>query len=110
MPPDVFWNGDPSWFYSYVEATARKWKREEEYRAHNIDYQSWLTGLYCYEGFSVVVSNSFKKGAKAKYPKEPISVKQYKKDRVSDEEAKVKQLESQFLGFKALAEAMNRRV
>lgn len=109
MPPDEFWNDKPDLFYSYVEATARKWKREEAYRSQSMDYQSWLTGLYCYEAFGVVLANVLKKGSKAKYSKEPMSIKQYRQEKASKTEERVKKLEAEYLGFKALADAINRR-
>jgi hypothetical protein len=109
MPYDVFWYGKPDLFFSYIEAAFRKVQREEKTKAYAVDYQAWLNGLYCYEGFSVVLANAFKKGARAKYSKEPMSITNYKKEKASATAERDKRLRAQYLGFKTYAEAMNRR-
>ncbi len=103
MPSDEFWNGNPDWFLSYIEAYKIRQERESEEKSSLIDYQSWLTGLYVYQGVQVALANSFSKRKNAKYVKEPISFKEKKKATMSDEQ----RIENEYLQFKMLTDAMN---
>ena len=75
MSSDEFWNQNPRRILSYIEANRLRMERKEHVDAQTIDYQAWLTGLYCYQAFGTVASNAFSKGAKAQYTKQPISQK-----------------------------------
>ena len=108
MSSDDFWNGDPAWLLSYIEAYNLRLKREEEQSTYLIDYQSWLTGLYVHQGVQVALANSFSKTSRAKYIKEPISFS--KKDKPLTEEEKNKKLEREFMQFKMLTDAMNKNL
>lgn len=84
-------------------------ERDEEKNASLMDYQSWLTGLYVHQGVQVALSNSFAKNSHAKYLKEPMSFSQLKENKkLSESEEQVK-LEREYLGFKLLTDAMNRK-
>lgn len=107
MSSDEFWNGKPELLLSYLRAKELKNEREEKAQSQLIDYQAWLTGLYCYQAFGTVMANSFsKKGQQAKYPKEPISFKK----KVETENASTEDtLLTQYAGFKALTDMLNRK-
>lgn len=108
MPPDLFWDGKPSWFFSYSDAYRLRQEREEEEKSSLLDYQSWLTGLYVHQGVQVALANAFSKKSHAKYVKEPISFTERKKKDPVTKEQKQKQLENQYLQFKMLTDAMNK--
>lgn len=52
----------------------KRYKEEKEYHAKEIEYQSWLTGLYVQNA----IASCF--GKKAKYPKNPLEEKQVVED------------------------------
>lgn len=108
MPSDEFWNGDPRLLLSYIEARRLKEEREELINSRTIDYQAWLTGLYCYQAFGTVMANSFsKKGKSAKYLSEPISFKQSEQ---KPKELTEEQILASYAGFKALTDRMNKNI
>jgi len=107
MPSAEFWQGEPRLILSYMEARRLKNEREELLTSQTMDYQAWLTGLYCYQAFGVVLANSFsKKGKSAKYPKEPISFKNHKKKERDPE----KEVIGMYAGFKALTDTLNKNI
>lgn len=65
MPYDLFWHGDPSLFFNYLDAYERRIK--EEYQ--KIDFTAWLHGFYIDYAFKV--NHPFAKKAK-KYLDKPI--------------------------------------
>lgn len=66
MPYDEYWYGDPWLCEAYRQAHKLKIEQRNQ--------ELWLQGLYMYDAFAVVLSNSFGKrgGKKAKYMDEPI--------------------------------------
>lgn len=108
MPSNEFWNGKPSWFLSYIEAYRLRQERQEEVDSVLVDYQSWLTGLYVYQGVQVALANSFSKKSHAKYVKEPISFKQKRENSKETKEQEEQRIENEYLQFKMLTDAMNK--
>ena len=51
MTADEFWNGEPRLFSSYIK------KREQE--LDDINYQSWLIGLYVYKAVGTALGDAF---------------------------------------------------
>lgn len=51
MTADEFWNGEPRLLSSYV--------RKHELERDEINYQSWLIGLYVYKAVGTVLGNVF---------------------------------------------------
>ena len=51
MSADEFWYGEPRLFSSYI----KKYEEEQD----NINYQSWLIGLYVQKAVGTVISNAF---------------------------------------------------
>ena len=76
MSADEFWKDDPQLFVSYRTSFINKKKREME----ELDYKSWLIGLYNYDGNTKVgakleqtISNGFASfGKNPKFNKEKI--------------------------------------
>ena len=96
MTAEQFLDGEP-WLFNVYAKVARD---REEAESKKMDYSAWLVGLYCYQAFGVVLSNSFSKhGSKAKYPEQPIS---QKKTGVEND------LMAQYQGFMSLVQQMNR--
>ena len=91
MPSENFGTRAPDIFFSYVEAFRLKIERRRSSSPNSTDYQAWLTGAYCENAFSVVLSNAFGKkgGVKAKYPKEPISFGKNRAEKEADDEKKL---------------------
>jgi len=108
MPSDEFWYGDPRRLLSYIEANRLKMKRKEAVESKTIDYQAWLTGLYCYQAFGTVASNAFSKGKKAQYPKKPISMSK-SNNGATAKRTEEEQLFALYAGFKHQTDAMNAR-
>ena len=108
MPSEEFWEGEPRHLLSYVEAYRLRLEREEKFKSQFTDYQAWLTGAYCENAFSVVLSNAFGKkgGVKAKYPKEPISFGKNRAEKEADDE---KKLLAVYAGFQSYTNALNNR-
>ena len=52
MSAEEFWKDDPQLFVSYRTSFVNKKKKEIE----EIDYKSWLNGLYVYDGNSKLLS------------------------------------------------------
>ena len=65
MPYDLFWHGDPSIFFNYLDAYERNVK--EEYQ--KIDFTAWLHGFYI--DYALKINHPFAKKAK-KYLEKPI--------------------------------------
>ena len=53
MSADEFWKDDPQLFVSYRTSFVNKQKR----RAEEMDYDSWLKGLYVYDGNSKLTAS-----------------------------------------------------
>lgn len=64
MTPTQFWDDEPRLIHSYLI--------KHQLEADDINYRSWLFGLYVYDAFAVVLSNAFSKDSKAKYFEKPI--------------------------------------
>lgn len=66
MSSEDFWNEEPRLLSCYIK------KREIE--LDNINYQSWLIGLYTYKAFGTVLSNVFsdKSSIKDTYFERPL--------------------------------------
>jgi len=107
MPSIEFWEGNPRFILSYIEAYRLKMEREEQVQSQVIDYTAWLHGAYVQTAVGVVLSNAFgKKGSKAKYPEKPISMSAVdKKSHVEDDK---KTLVNQFAGFQSLVNELNK--
>lgn len=68
MTPNEFWYSEPRLLQSYIK------KRELE--LDNINYVSWLIGLYVHQGFGVVLNNAFssKSSKKSTYFEKPLDI------------------------------------
>lgn len=68
MTPNEFWYSEPRLLQSYIK------KRELE--LDNINYVSWLIGLYVHQGFGVVINNAFsnKSSKKSSYFEKPLNL------------------------------------
>ena len=68
MTPNEFWYSEPRLLQSYIK------KRELE--LDNINYVSWLIGLYVHQGFGVVLNNAFsdKSSKKSTYFEKPLDL------------------------------------
>lgn len=68
MTPNEFWYSEPRLLQSYIK------KRELE--LDNMNYVSWLIGLYVHQGFGVVINNAFsdKSSKKSTYFEKPLDL------------------------------------
>ena len=68
MTPQEFWNDEPRLLQSYI--------RKRELELDNINYVSWLIGLYVHQGFGVVINNAFsdKSSKKSTYFEKPLDL------------------------------------
>lgn len=86
MTPNEFWYSEPRLLQSYIK------KRELE--LDNINYVSWLIGLYVHQGFGVVINNAFsdKSSKKSTYFEKPLELfnKEQEETRDDKEERNVK--------------------
>lgn len=66
MTADEFWNEEPRLFSSYIK------KHEQE--LDEVNYQSWLIGLYVYKAVGTVLGNAFsnKSSIKNTYFEKPL--------------------------------------
>ena len=74
MPSDEFWHGRPSLVKAY--------RRAEEYRRENENYNAWLQGLYIHRAVSASISQAFsdKKSQMVKYLEYPIPITEREKE------------------------------
>lgn len=68
-----------------INLRVKAYREEKEYRAKEIEYQSWLTGLYVLNS----IGCSFSKGRK--YPDNPLSVKHKTLEEIAKETGKSKE-------------------
>ena len=68
MTPNEFWYSEPRLLQSYI--------RKRELELDNINYVSWLIGLYVHQGFGVVLNNAFsdKSSKKSTYFEKPLDL------------------------------------
>lgn len=68
MSAEEFWHGDSSLVNAFREA--------DELRQRRMNQESWLQGLYIYNGVAVAITNAFgKRGSKRQdYPKQPYDI------------------------------------
>ena len=88
MSYDEFWNKDPELFFSYRFSYLKglKIKREE------MNYSSWLNGLYNYRAYAVALHNAFDgKNNPMEYFKKPIDF-----DNEEDKQSKKQKEEETF--------------
>lgn len=82
------------------------------YKAHKIGIEKrnqelWLQGLYIYQAMSVVMSNSFDKHSKLKYPDKPFDV--FAKTEEELEREREEEQRKAIASFKRLQSSMNRK-
>lgn len=63
MPIDLFWNGDPTYYWRYCEA----YKQKEERRSKEMNSFAWLQGSYIQRAIVAALD-----GKKNKYPAKPL--------------------------------------
>lgn len=80
MTPNEFWYSEPRLLQSYIK------KRELE--LDNINYVSWLIGLYVHQGFGVVINNAFsdKSSKKSTYFEKPLDLFNEKGAKIEDKQ------------------------
>lgn len=82
MSYDEFWNKDPELFFSYRFSYSKKVKIKEE----EINFGSWLTGLYNYKAYAVALHNAFDgKNAPLTYFEKPIDLNEDIKEENKEE-------------------------
>ncbi len=93
MSAQEFWDEDPDLMWAYQKSYIDQKKIEKE----TMNFNSWLQGMYIYDGFSKVIYNSFgrKEGMSAKdYPNQPYDLNKTKEDiereQILENEARIK--------------------
>ena len=64
MTTAEFWNSEPRVLCSYI--------KKHELELDEMNYNSWLIGLYTYNALGVVLENMFSKDSKEMYCERPI--------------------------------------
>ena len=105
MSYDEYWHGDNYAYKFYLKAYQLRIERE----SREMDYASWLNGMYTYEAIcdcSPILHDFAKKGTKPrKYLDKPIFKKQNEKQ---TEEDKKKEIENGRLAFRVQMDAWMR--
>lgn len=88
MTSEDFWYGEPRLFSSYIK------KREIE--LDNINYQSWLIGLYVHKAFGTILNNAFsnKGSIKDTYFEKPLE--ELNSDYIEKKETKKDSLDNSY--------------
>lgn len=82
MSYDEFWNKDPELFFSYRFSYLKRIEIQRE----EINYNSWLNGLYNFRAYAVALHNAFDgKNAPLEYFKKPIDFKNEDKEENKEE-------------------------
>lgn len=106
MPYELFWYGEPSLYYNYLDAHNQKLKEQYEASINQANFAAWLTGLYTCR--AIEVNNPYAK-EKREYPSEPIKLS----EKESNEEDLAKRQEqaaiAQFMAFGQVAELINKK-
>lgn len=110
MPYNLFWYGEPSLYYNYLDAYEQKLENEEKSFVHKENWKAWLQGLYI--DYALAYNLPFSK--KQPYLKEPLKFDDKEDERQeevkdSDEMTKAEEQQAiaQFMAFGQLVEAMN---
>ena len=99
---DEFWNGD----YTMLKFYVNKHKIAVEQRNEEL----WLQGVYFYEALCVALSNTFSKGAKAKYPDKPHRLTDLsEEEKELEKQKKVEEFRSQLMALGRRFEAKHKR-
>ena len=95
MPYDLFWHGEPSLYYNYLDAYEQKLEDKEKAFVHKENWKAWLQGLYI--DHALACNQLFKK--------------QQEEIKDSDELTKVEEQQAiaQFMAFGQLVGAMNNK-
>lgn len=105
MPYELFWHGEPSLYYNYLDAHNQKLKEQYEASINQANFAAWLAGIYTCR--AIEVHNPYVK-EKREYPSEPIKLS----EKESNEEDLAKRQEqaaiAQFMAFGELAKAFNK--
>lgn len=90
MTPNEFWYSEPRLLQSYIK------KRELE--LDNINYVSWLIGLYVHQGFGVVINNAFsgKSSKKSTYFEKPLDLFNEKHTKIENKQDMQVKYQEQF--------------
>lgn len=96
MTPEQFWEGDPDYFWAYLEADNMRYKAQLEYD----NVVAHLQGLYEVKALAQVLQ--FSKSPKKIYPDKPINLKLG----ISEAEDKLQQFEEYEIRRKAQMRAL----
>lgn len=112
MPYDLFWHGEPSLYYNYLDAYEQKLEDKEKAFVHKENWKAWLQGLYI--DYALACNPPLAK--KQPYFKEPLKfddkeVEEQEEVKDSDEMTKAEEQQAiaQFMAFGQLVEAMNNK-
>ena len=110
MPYDLFWYGEPSLYYNYLDAYEQKQDNEDKAFAHRENFKAWLHGFY----IDIALSCHPVFGKPHKYISEPVKLntEKEKEEEVTEEELTKKEeaaAVAQFMAFGQFAEAFNKK-
>lgn len=113
MPYDLFWHGEPSLYFNYLDAYNKQRDDENEAFVHKENFKAWLQGYYV--DCALACNHPFAK-KKEPYLKEPIPMKDEKKEAKKEveresglTEKEEKEAIAQFMAFGQLVEVMNNK-
>ena len=83
MSYDEYWHGEP--------IRARYYREKHKVEIEQRNQELWLQGLYIYNAFAVVLSNSFSKNSHQKYIEKPIELFPKTEEQKEAESKKIRQ-------------------
>ena len=105
MPYDLFWHGDPMFYYLYLDAYNKKIKDENEIFINQENYKAWLQGIYVKK--AIECNNPLIK-TKVEYPEKPLSFDSKEENKSEDKDKKIAEDTAKFLAFEKYVEAFNK--
>ncbi len=110
MPYELFWHGDPSLYYNYLDAYEQKMEDKDKAFVHKENFKAWLQGLYV----DYALSCNPPLGRKTQYLQKPLEFKdeeETKEANTSEELTSIEEQQAiaQFMAFGQLVEVMNNK-
>lgn len=105
MPYELFWHGEPSLYYNYLDAYNQKLKNEYEASINQSNFMAWIMGIYTSR--AIEIHNPYIKD-KREYPHEPIKLNQKENNKEDSIKKQEQEAIAQFMAFGELAKAFNK--
>lgn len=111
MPYDIFWHGDPAFYYNYLDAFEQVKKAEQEAFIDKENFKAWLQGVYI--DYALAVNHPLAKQKKP-YLEKPLELNKKKEEPKKEEinesgltDSQEQAAIAQFMAFGKFADAFN---